>query len=219
MKFFSPDNPFFVAMSRLWDMVVMNVLWIVCCIPIVTIGASTTALYRTVLELQYRKTDKVIKTFFHAFKTNFKQGTLAGLLLLIPAVVAYFNFSTLMSNVIQGNYLVFFASVLPLLLLIFVALYVFWLIAWFENSLLTHVKNAWILSIAHLPTTLLMLLLNFLPLIVALLTYELFMKTMIIWVMMGTAAIAYGNGTFIRKIFKKMGVEVAPNEDIIPVKK
>ena len=74
MKFFNYDSPFWSFMSRIADLVIVNILWLVFCIPVFTIGASTAAMYRVTLNLVRGEGGGVVRSFWASFKLNFKQG-------------------------------------------------------------------------------------------------------------------------------------------------
>ena len=92
---FNYDNPVWRFIGKLGDLIILNVLWIVCSIPIFTIGASTTAVYYVTLKMVRDEEDSTIKSFFRSFKSNFKQATAIWLILLAAgAVLAFANGST-----------------------------------------------------------------------------------------------------------------------------
>ena len=76
MKLFNYDSPFWSFMSRLADLIILNLLWIVFCIPVVTIGASTTAMYRVTLNMVRGEGSGVVRMFWDAFRLNLKQAVL-----------------------------------------------------------------------------------------------------------------------------------------------
>ena len=73
---FSMNGPYARFMNFLWNMIVISVLWLVCCIPVFTIGASTLAAYYSAAKVVRHHTGKVVSEFFSAFRLNFKQATL-----------------------------------------------------------------------------------------------------------------------------------------------
>ena len=77
------DNPIISGMSRIFDMMCLNVLWLVCSLPIFTIGASTTAMYTVMLKVVKNEEGYIVKGFFKAFKENFKKSTIIWLILLV----------------------------------------------------------------------------------------------------------------------------------------
>mgnify|MGYP002554189598 CR=1 FL=1 len=84
-EIFNYDNRFWRFMGKLWDALVLNILWVVCCIPLVTVGAATTAVYYVALKLARDEEGYVISSFFKSFKENFRQAT--ALWLVLAAVV------------------------------------------------------------------------------------------------------------------------------------
>ncbi|MGN1184899.1 MAG: DUF624 domain-containing protein, partial [Oliverpabstia sp.] len=72
---FNPDNKFFTFMGKVADLMILNLLCIVCCLPIVTAGASITALYYVTLKIARNEETYIARGFFHSFKENFKQAT------------------------------------------------------------------------------------------------------------------------------------------------
>ena len=79
------DNGFWRFMGKLWDALVLNILWMVCCIPLVTVGAATTAVYYVALKLARDEEGYVISSFFKSFKENFRQATALWLVLAAGA--------------------------------------------------------------------------------------------------------------------------------------
>ena len=76
-KLFNLENPVWNFLGKLVDMVILTGLWLICCIPVVTIGASTTALYAVTLKMTENKEGYIVPSFFHAFRDNLKQSTIA----------------------------------------------------------------------------------------------------------------------------------------------
>ena len=91
MKFFNYDSPFWSFMSRVADLVILNLLWLLFCIPVFTIGASTAAMYRVTLNMVRGEGGGVVRSFWASFKLNFKQGVLLFLILLIPTLLVTYE--------------------------------------------------------------------------------------------------------------------------------
>lgn len=85
--FFNYDNPVWRFIGKLGDLILLNILWIVCSIPVFTIGASTTAVYYVTLKLVRDEGDSTIRSFFHSFKGNFRQATAIWMVLLAAGIV------------------------------------------------------------------------------------------------------------------------------------
>ena len=156
-RLFNQDNPFWQSMDRVFDLCELNILWLVCCIPIVTAGPSTVAFYYAMINLVRGEEGYVHKDFFRSFKQNFKQGLLAGLLLMaVGGFLAADVYIAYKSGKGIYTFLMFFFAFL-FLIWSFVALYTMPLLAKFENSLRNTIIWAFTLSIKHFPQTLLML--------------------------------------------------------------
>ena len=74
MKFFNVDNPVWRFVGNLADFFVLSVLWAVCCLPVVTIGASTTALYYVTMKMARNREGELIPSFFASFRQNLRPG-------------------------------------------------------------------------------------------------------------------------------------------------
>ena len=138
------------------DMICLNVMWVICCIPIITIGASTVALYTVMLKMVKNEEGYIFRGFLKAFKTNFKQSTIIWIILLLLGILWTVDFRV--AGVIPGMAgIVLRALFLTLgFVLLSVTIYIFPLTARYENSIKGTFKNALILTVAKLPYTFLM---------------------------------------------------------------
>lgn len=89
---FNYDNPVWRFIGKLGDLIILNILWIVCSIPVFTAGASTTAVYYVTLKLVRDEEDSTIRSFFRSFKSNFRQATGIWLIMLAAGIVLGFDF-------------------------------------------------------------------------------------------------------------------------------
>ena len=116
MKKANIDSPFYRTMGRIGDLVLANVLWLVCCLPILTAGASTLGLF-TVVNKMAAKEDYTVRTdFFKAFKRDFKQSTALWLVLLLAGFAALTGLRTATAQDTAGNGILAAASFLLLVL-------------------------------------------------------------------------------------------------------
>ena len=90
-RFFNMDNKFFVFMGKVADLCMLNLLCIACCSPVVTAGASQTALYYVTLKMVRNEEAYIFRSFFKSFKENFKQATIINVIMLIVAVLLYLD--------------------------------------------------------------------------------------------------------------------------------
>ena len=86
-RIFNMDNKFFVFMGRVADLMILNILCIICCIPIITIGASVTAMYYVTLKMARNEESYIVRSFFKSFKENFKQATVIWLVALVAGLL------------------------------------------------------------------------------------------------------------------------------------
>lgn len=203
---FSLDNPFIQFLARVGDMILTNALFIICSIPIVTIGASIAALNKVMQQLVIEEERGVFKTFFAAFRENFKQATISWL----AVIVFFFGMACnllLVANYLTGTLALVCKVLLILVMVLMVAMasYLFPLIARYENTLRQHTINACILSVIKLPKTLLLVVLNLLPLLLFCASVNVFLNTLVFWLTLGFAFVSYISNVLLMPIFK--GIE------------
>lgn len=131
----NPENKLMNFVNKVLHLVWLNVLWLLCSIPVVTIGASTTAMYYVAMRMVRDEEGYIARDFFHSFKENFRQATVAWIILL-----AFFIMITVNWYACSGspNDLIRIASFLFLsLLLIFlmISAYIFPLLSQFQTTL------------------------------------------------------------------------------------
>ena len=125
MKLFNYDSPFWSFMSRLADLIILNLLWIVFCIPVVTIGASTTAMYRVTLNMVRGEGSGVVRMFWDAFRLNLRQAVLIFLILLIPVLLVVYEFWMYLSGAVGQSMWLGLVFCCPSLILALVLAYVY----------------------------------------------------------------------------------------------
>lgn len=161
MNIFSTDSILGRFLNWAADIVILNFLWLICSIPIFTIGASTTALYSSLMIRQRRDEGYVHKNFFKAFKENFKQATIIWIILLVVGFILLSDFRIgLFFNSGSGSIIgkiILVTSVIIIIPFVFLLIYIFPVQAKFHNSIKDNLKNALLMSIAHFGYTLLIL--------------------------------------------------------------
>ncbi len=97
---FSMDNGVFSFLGKMWDILVISILWLLLCLPIITIGPATTALYYTVVKVIRRERGYLFREFFHSFKMNFLNGMVLGIILMALYYILYIdlNFAKAMED-------------------------------------------------------------------------------------------------------------------------
>ncbi|WP_099469663.1 YesL family protein [Konateibacter massiliensis] len=195
---FSLDGKFFTFMSKVADLIILNIIYCLCCIPIVTIGPATTALYYVTLKMVKNEESYIIKGFFKSFKLNFKQGAIIGLLMLAAAGIIIGDIYIMLNW--ETNYKIILIVIFIFLLVVwmFVSIYIYPLLATFDNTIKQTFKNSLLMSIRHLPLTVVLFLLT----VVSYLLVGFVVALMPFWFLIGFALLAYVNSMILTKIFK-----------------
>lgn len=204
MKLFDPDSRIMTFFAQLADLVILNILWLVFCLPIFTIGASTTAIYRVTLNMVRQEGGGVVKTFWAAFRLNFRQGVLIFLISLLPIILVVYEVWMFISGVIGQSVWIGMVFCLPALLLSMVLSYVYPLLAQFDNSIKNTLKNACLLAITQLPISLIMSALNLSALLLFFFATTFFLRTSIFWLIVGGSLVALINSYLLRHVFRKV---------------
>ena len=154
-KFLNPDNDLMILLSQITDVLFLSIFWLFTCIPVVTAGPGTAALYDAVYR-GFRLGEKESwHRFFHAFRTNFKTGCLVMLPILLGGWLILRGMAGLFLSAAggTGSWILFFAAGFMCLLLVGVVAVLFPLLSRFETGVGRLLGNALRLSMAHLPRT------------------------------------------------------------------
>lgn len=187
-------------MSRIGDLLLLNFFFLLTCVPIITIGAASTALYTVCFRFETDREAGVIRSYFHAFRDNWKQATVLWLILLLCGASACFNAYIFycMSGIICYAFIPF---LILFALVLLVGSYAFPLLSQFDNNTLSTLKNALALSLGHLPRSVLITALNIFPFLLFLTNLYTFLQAAFIWAAIYFAAAAYLNSWLLKKVF------------------
>ena len=161
MKLFNLDSPVMVFLSKVANLMILNVLTIICCIPIFTAGAAITALYYVTIKMARGDDPYIIKGYFKSFKENFKQATIIWLIMLvILAIIAVDWRVTLV--MMTGNSAKIMKTVLFIVsfLLLLTGLYIFPVLSRFDNTVKNTFRNAFLISFMNLPKSVLIVIIH-----------------------------------------------------------
>jgi len=203
--FFNMDGPIYRYGSLLADLLLLTVLWFLCSLPIVTIGASTTAVYFVTTRRITDKEGYITRDFFISFKRNFKTATLVFLVLGGIAGVCFLNLWIMSSN--ELDRLVMLS--LPVQFLIFieavvVSVYAFSMLSRFDMNFKTLLKSAFVMANRHLATTMLCLVL-----LTATIIFSLMLP---VFALLSVGTYCYISSFFLMKRFKKYRPDLDPEE-------
>ncbi len=149
MKFFHMDNPVFRFISRTGDMLLMSLLWFATSLPVITMGASTTALFYTCIKIIRGRDSSVVKDYFGAFKSNFRQSTIIFLIMAAIGAVAAADMYILANKDIPGGTVLNAVSIGIAVIFAATLLYVFPVQATFDNTVGATLRTAFLMSLKH----------------------------------------------------------------------
>lgn len=156
-KIFNLDSKFMRVLFKAADLLWLNLLTVVCMLPVFTVGPALCALAYCCLKMSRDEDGNVTKMYFAAFKRKFGQTVLVGLLSLIVCIVFVGDIYAIVKGFAVFPTLVKVASFIALFVVLCTSLYVFPMQARFENRIPVTIKNAFWASLVQFPRTLIML--------------------------------------------------------------
>ncbi len=201
---FRVDSPLMRAIGRVGDLALINILFLFCSLPIVTLGASSAALYTVTLQIVRHEEGKLVRTFFGAFKRNFGQSTVLTLILLAVFAGLYLDFRVMQANPALFPLVLRIGTYLAAVLICFTASYVFALQAKFDNTVGGTLKNAFLLSLAHPLSSIAITVLTFLPVAMLVFATYYFLLASIVFFLFWFSCAAALNSYLFERIFQKI---------------
>ena len=201
---FLPDSRFMRFLTKVCDLLLLNVLTAFLSLTVIAAGTAIISLYTAVVKMMQEEDSEPVSCFLHALRENFSLSVPAAPLLfadiLLLVLLRYaLTAETLVFSPAAFVFLAIAAAFLTALLS-----YLFPLLARYENTFPRHLANAWRLAAANLPVTFLLVTVNLLPLLLAVFLPGLFRLLAVFWLMIGIAASAYLNSFYLCQIFDKL---------------
>lgn len=197
--FFSTDSKLYRFMSKLTDLVKLNILWLVFSIPIVTVGISTIAAYTVTLKMAEGEEGYIGHDFLKAFKENWKQGIPMSFITILCIWAVYLDFQ--IYRAVEENAFVFLIiGIVTAYVFLFSLLYVYPLLARYENTILNSLKNSFRISMKYFLRSLLLVVLSAVEIAVMFWNF----KTMITIVIVGPALLMLTVSSFAMVIFRNL---------------
>lgn len=201
------ESKIFQAVSIVSTLLLHNILWFVCSLPIVTIGSATAAMYRITFNLREGKATS-ISAFGAAFRENFKKATISWSVFLVFGFAAVFYLNSLMtfSDLLVRRVLlaVFLIVLIPVVI---ASIYIFPLLAYYDNTVLQTWKNAVTVGMLKLPQTIGIAVLQLSPFLSVFVWPEWFLRLGIIWILLAPSMIMYWNSSVFLKLFHSLQAE------------
>lgn len=217
MKLFNLDSPVMVFLTKVANLMILNILTIICSIPIVTIGPAVTALYYVTIKMARGDDPYIVKSYFKSFKENFRQSLIIWLVMLVIIFILSVDW-WVVRNMMEGRT----AQVMNIILLVVILLlsltgfYIFPVLSRFENSIKLTIKNAFLISCLNLPKSILIVLIHLMPLALVLITIQ----AMPLVFLLGIPTVAYLCSKLFVGIFKRFEPEeeeVDNGEELAPL--
>ncbi len=163
MKIFDIDSPLVLFLSKMADMMWLTILTMICCIPVITVGPALTALHYVALKMVRNEDGYITRSFFKAFKENFRQATIIWLLFLAVFVFLFVDYRIIIASETEINMVVQLLLFVVGVFAVFTFMYVWPVLAKFENTIKRTIMNAFAISAVQFFKSLLMLLVNLMP--------------------------------------------------------
>ena len=189
-------------LELLFELIILNLLTLLFSVPIVTAGTAVTALYRSLFNIRKGKAD-IVKGYFKAFIDNLRSGMVLGLIFLlisISFVLYLFEFQNLIAD---GNILAFVGIAVIAVIFFFPMTFTFPLLAMFDNSALRTLTNAFLLSLRHVGTSIIVLLISGSPWLVLMIWPTLFVMLIPLFLIFGVSLPAWISSSLLLQVFKK----------------
>ncbi len=212
MNIFNVNGGLYKFMSRLLDMLKLNAMWLLCSIPIVTMGAATTAAYTITLKMVNDEEGYIAGPFWKEFKANLKRGSIIGTIGLVASYALYLDFQLYKATQETNGIMFMVIFVLGLVMVVTHLLYSFPLLARYENTVFNTLRNSHTISVRYFLRTLLLVVLLLLEV-----GFFIFNRTTIfLGILIGPACLILTASANIRPIFAKIEDQ---NEEVAAEKK
>lgn len=199
-KIFNLDSPIMKVLGTLADMCLLNIITLIGCIPIVTAGASVTAMHYVLLKMVRNQEGYILKDFWKSFKENFRQATSIWLILVF-AILIFLADCYIFKGTIENISMPLLAVAGAFALFIYmVYLYAFPLLSHFHNTVFGTMKNAFFVGIMAFPKTIVIMIVTALPIVLLVQFTQIFPLV----VMYGFTAPGYLAAWFYSGIFKRL---------------
>lgn len=146
---FSTEGILYKLMTLIYQLIILNLMWCLASIPVITVGASTTALFYVVGKIIRKEEVHEFKDFIKSFKDNFRQATCIWLILCAAYLIIFTNLSFLENYRTIGG-LMLLVQLPVLLQVVIITVFVFPLLSRYESNTMALLKASWILGIKHI---------------------------------------------------------------------
>ena len=203
MKIFSIDSPIVQKLSFFFDFMMINMIYILCCIPIVTIGAARAALF-TCGNLWAEKDDAGAWIFLKAFFKNLKTATPVWLLMLAVGAFLAWDVFLLKNNALPMEWLLWVVLVVVAFFYVVVSSQLFQMVAHYNCSIKQYLKNSLLVGIAHPLYLVVNIGMAILPYFTLFYNFSMFLQLTLVWILGIFSFQGYLSGLMSRKFYKRI---------------
>lgn len=200
MRFFNLDSPLMQALNKLADLLWLNVLTMICCIPIITVGPSLTAMHYMALKIARNEEGYITRGFFKSFKDNFKQGVIIWLIQLFVILVLAGDFLIMGYSGLEFNQFLHVILLAIAIMVFFISMFLYPVLAKFENTVFRTIRNALFVGVLQFPKTVLMMVMTVLPVVL----FFMFEQLIPIVFLFGLSVPAWLSAKLYDKFFRKL---------------
>lgn len=201
---FRPDSLLIRFLTKICDLLFLNIMFVLSCVTIVFSGAAVTSLYAVTLKMIRGQDYAPIKGFLRALRENFLPSFSATILLFLDVTLLAVLRAALYAETLLMPPTLFVLLAIITILLTALLSWLFPLLARFENTFSRHLNNAVRLSLVNLPVTFLLTTVNLLPLLLCLLIPPSLGVVFAFWLLFGFAAGAWVNSFYLNRIFEAL---------------
>ncbi len=200
-KLLDPDGLFGRTMDAVLKLIILNLCFLLCALPLVTLGASATALSASLLRLRRGEDEHIVRHFFAAFRENFLSATAQWLVLLAALGVCYLDFVlATQADFTLGRILALAGAIAVAMAATFATL----LTARFTNKWYRHLWNGLLLALSHAPR----LLLAWIPwaaaIVLTFYNFDTMYSMILVWLMAGFSALGYAAVWVLYPVIEKL---------------
>ena len=209
MSVFEEGNPFQGFLNKMTDLLILNLITLLLCLPVITAGAALTAMHYVLLKMVRGEEGYILQSFFRAFKREFRQATIMWLLFMALAALMVSTLTMVLQG--GGSYPLWLpSSILVVAVLELICMiYSFAMQSRFDNSVYHTILNAVTLTFAELPSSLEMAVITLVPLIAFIFATIL----LPLLVLFGLSVPGYACAMIYDPIFRKMEKQIWEQEN------
>lgn len=200
MKFLNPDSKFMAVLNKISDVMILNLITLVMCVPIITAGAALTAKDYMCYKLVKNEEGGILKGFFHSFKQNFKQATIIWLVMMVVMGIAGFDMLFAYGLEGEGTGIVRAIMMAAGFFVFITCIMIFPVLARFDNTIKGTIKSGIHMTVAILPRAVLMGILYIIPPVVGLFWFA----SVPVVFLFGIAGPGYLSAMLYRSAFEKI---------------